>query len=356
MMNLPYVTEDCSPLGGVLRREVDDFCVDEIPSYAPVGDGDHLFLHIEKRGLTTREAVSRLARALGAEPRAAGWAGLKDRHAVTTQWISLEGVLPGPARDLTLDGVRVLSAERHPHKLRVGHLRGNRFRLALRDVDIARLPEAREIFERLELHGCPNYFGPQRFGREGQTYRDARAWLIDGGHAPRGRFQRKMFVSALQSAIFNRVLAARVEKALLDRAIAGDVMRKEESGGIFVCTDMTVDNERVRAWEISPTGPMVGKKMRLPSGEIADAEAAAVDHEGVSDTVVRGFGRLGLGTRRALRVRPQEWSLEVVGEALVCTFTLPPGGYATVVMREIQKPPAGQNGPERSSVGQHEPA
>jgi len=331
---LPRVTADRPPIRGRLRAEPEDFVVDEIPAYAPCGDGDHLFVRFRKRDLTTPEACKRLARALGVEPRDAGWAGMKDRHAVTTQWVSFLGADPERARVAEVDGVEVLEALHHRHKLRTGHLSANRFELRIRDAG-PELERARESMVILERAGVPNYFGTQRFGREGNNAERARRWLLEGGPPPRKRFEKRLLVSALQSEVFNQVAADRLRDGLFERPVSGDLWRKEDSGGLFTTDDAEEASRRMAAWEISPTGPMPGPKMRWPEDEARRREEAALERLGVTAEHLRRFGRLGEGTRRPLRVRPRGATVEADGADLLLGFELPPGSYATALAREL---------------------
>lgn len=332
----PFVTPELPGFPGRIREHLEDFEVEEVPAYPPAGDGDHLFVWLEKRDLTTPEAVKRLARALDVDPRAAGWAGLKDRGAVTRQWVSLEGATADAAARVRVDGLRVLDARPHRHKLRTGHLRANRFRLVLRGVPPDAGDRADAVLEVLRRDGMPNYFGPQRFGRDGETARRARAWLVDGGRPPRDRFARKLLSSALQSELFNATVADRLDRGLLTQPLRGDVLRKEDSGGLFICASVAEDAPRLAAWEISPTAPMWGKKARP-----AEEEAAAFEREVLGDLDLEALyarlGRAAPGTRRAVRVRPEVHGSAVDGDALTLDFTLPPGSYATVLVRELTK-------------------
>ncbi len=340
MKILPHLTADLPGIPGRIRATDEDFVVDEAPAYAPSGAGEHLYLHFEKRGLTTPEAIRRICRALGVEPRAAGYAGLKDRHAVTRQWMSV------PCRDdaraaalgETVEGVRVLAVARHGNKLRTGHLRGNRFVLRVRDVPIGREHEVGSVLARLAAHGIPNYYGEQRFGRDARNVDDARRWIVAGERPPRDPFRRKLLVSALQAELFNEVLAARVTDGLLADAVDGDLLRKEDTGGLFTTDDLADAAARVAAFEVSATGPMFGARMRWPEREARDREARVLEAAGLGAADLERFERDGEGTRRPLRVRPTDVSAEsdVAGE-VVLRFTLPKGAYATVVMREITK-------------------
>ena len=171
-----------------IRHEPGDFRVDEVPAYEPVGQGEHLYLHLRKSGLDTMTAVTMLARRLKVAPRDVGTAGLKDRHAVTTQWMSLPWPMRNelPATDaLSGEGIEVLAVARHNNKLRTGHLRGNRFTLVLRGIDATKRDALAQALERLGVTGLPNRFGGQRFGRDGDNATQARAWLANRQPAPR---------------------------------------------------------------------------------------------------------------------------------------------------------------------------
>ncbi|MEM1415249.1 MAG: tRNA pseudouridine(13) synthase TruD [Myxococcota bacterium] len=345
----PRLAGDEAPCPGAVKAEPEDFRVDEIPAYAPAGEGEHCFLHVEKRDLTTQEAIRRLARALGVPPREIGAAGQTDRRAVTTQWLSVPGVDPADVADRVREAglaegpawLRVLGAERHPKKLRTGHLRGNRFTLVVRDVDPARASEADALLARLGTEGLPNYFGEQRFGRDNLA--QAHAWLALGGRAPKDRFRRRMFVSAHQSGAFNAALAARVRAGELGALRSGEVCRVEASGGLFVVAPGTEDAEQARAdaWETSPTGPLFGAKMPRAEADAGAAEERLEGQWGFGPEAYARMGKLGQGTRRPVRVRPEGLARDDVAEGWQLRFTLPPGSYATVLLRELfGDPPA----------------
>jgi tRNA pseudouridine13 synthase len=339
-MPLPYLTADVPGIPGRLRVALDDFLVDEEPAYELSGAGEHLYVHFEKRDLTTPEAMRRLIRALGADPRSAGYAGLKDRRAVTRQWASFALKDDTAARALgdTIEGLRVLEVTRHANKLRTGHLRGNRFELRLREVPLGRENEVAAVLERLSKEGIPNFYGEQRFGREAQNVAEARRWIVGGERAPRDAFRRKLLVSSLQSELFNEVLAARLGDGLFARAVDGDLLRKEDSGGLFTTEDLADASARVASFEVSPTGPMFGAKMRWPERAARAREERALAAAGLDESHLAGFVRDGEGTRRPLRVRPLEVSVETEAPGVVrLRFTLPKGAYATVVLREVTK-------------------
>ncbi len=336
MTGLPRLTEGVPGCGGAFKLVPEDFEVEELPAYPPGGEGEHLFLWVEKRGRDTREVVRTLARALGVPEGEVGVAGMKDRHAVTRQLLSVPARAEAKLPEFSLEGVRVLWARRHGNKLRTGHLKGNRFRLRLRGV--RDLGAARESFSRLAARGVPNYFGEQRFGRE-RDNADLGKLLLLGQRLPRrpDRFERKLYLSAFQSRLFNRALAARLREGTFDRALLGDVLRKEETGGLFVCEAPEVDGPRVAAFEVSPAGPMFGPKMTPAAHGVAEAEAALLKEEGMTlSDFMRGGGETE-GTRRPYRVRLGNPEFSPEGEDLVLAFELPRGAYATEVLAELLK-------------------
>ena len=332
----PRLTEDVPGCGGAFKLVPEDFEVEELPAYLPSGEGEHLYLWVEKRGRDTREVVKALASALGVDEGEVGVAGMKDRQAITRQLLSVPARAEARLPEFSLEGVSVLWSRRHGNKLRTGHLKGNRFRLRLRGVkDVG---AARESFTRLGARGVPNYFGEQRFGREGDNA-DFGRLLVLGQRLPRrpDRFQRKLYLSAFQSRLFNRALVDRLRAGTFDTALLGDVLRKEDSGGLFVCEAPEVDGPRVAAFEVSPAGPLFGPKMPASAHAVAEAEAKLLVDEGVTLDDFRRGGDETQGGRRPYRVRLGNPSLEVDGEDLVLTFELPKGSYATEVLHELLK-------------------
>ncbi len=336
-MTLPYLTTSVDPIEAEFRSIPEDFEVEEVPAYAPSGTGEHVFAFIEKRGLTTKDAVRALCESVGADPRAAGWAGLKDRHAVTRQWISIWGATPDAVRKAEIEGIRVLEVALHPHKLRTGHLQANRFRIRLRQIDVSKLEDLRRVLSEIEMHGLPNYYGEQRFGREGDNAERALRWVLGETRAPRAGFQRKLQMSALQSQLFNRRVAERVQSSTLARVFAGDVMKKHDSGGLFIATEVEDTQARADTWEISPTGPMFGAKMRWPEGEALAREEALLQEAGLTLDHLAKWKRVAPGTRRFVRVPVPSVDLTVSDNTVDLNFTLPAGSYATILVREILK-------------------
>jgi tRNA pseudouridine13 synthase len=336
---LPYATVKSLRVLGKIRDQPQDFQVEEVPAYAPEGRGEHLFVRFRKTDLNTPDAVRRIAEALGVDAREAGWAGLKDRRAVTVQWASFHRGDAAAALALDLPGIEVLDALGHPHKIRTGHLRSNRFLIRIRGAR-EHLATAGQVLERLALHGAPNYYGEQRFGHDRNNLARARAWLLEQGPPPRDRFQRKLLASTLQSEIFNQWLAARVREGAFERPVPGDLMRKEDSGGLFVAHDLAEATERMQRWEISPTGPMMGAKMRWPEADAERIERVLCERWGLDEERLSRLRTLLPGTRRVARVRPADVQLDAYSEGIEVAFTLPKGAYATVILRELMKPDA----------------
>ncbi len=335
---LPFLTADIAPVEADLRASPEDFEVEEIPAYEPAGTGDHVLVLIEKRELTTRDAVRRICEAVDANPPDAGWAGLKDRRAVTRQWVSLFGVAPERLRAVEVEGLRVLEAARHPHKLRTGHLRANRFWIQLRNVDPSGIKLLRPVLSRIEASGLPNYFGEQRFGRGGDNAKRALRWVLGNSRAPRKAFNRKLEMSALQSELFNRCVAERVTLGALGRVYPGDLMKRHDSGGLFAVEDELEETQaRADRWEISPTGPIFGTKMRWPQGEARVREEALLRSVELTPEHLVKWKRIAPGTRRFVRVSVPKIGVTVSDNTVKLDFTLPAGAYATILLREIRK-------------------
>ena len=332
----PLVTADVPPAGGLIKATPEDFIVEEVPAYEPSGEGDHLYLWVEKRGRDTAEVARLLARAGGVPEREVGYAGMKDRQGITRQWFSLPAIAEPKLADFAAENVQVLERKRHRNKLRTGHLRGNRFRIRVRDVKDA--GAALAAFERLQSSGVPNYFGEQRFGREDDNAALGRK-LLRGERLERAPtpFQRRLYLSAWQSLLFNRALAQRIEEGTLGRALPGDVLRKADTGGLFVCEDPVVDQPRVDRFEVSPAGPLLGPKMPKAAGAVAEREAALLADEGLTiDDLRRGRGETE-GGRRPYRVPLEGATVIPEGNDLQIELILPRGTYATVVLRELLK-------------------
>ena len=324
-----------------LRSEPEDFRVDEIPLYAPSGEGGHTFVLVEKRLRTTEEVARGLARAGGLRAAEVGYAGRKDRVAVTTQWFSVQGLALEAALSLELPGVRVIEAHRHPHKLRTGQLRGNRFEIVVREIDPELQRAAALRFERLRREGMPNRFGSQRFGWDGGNVEQAQR-LLRGEKIGADRRHARFLLSALQAAVFNAVLSERpLPLAALE---AGDVAMLHVSGGLFRVEDVEREAPRAAAFEISATGPIFGTRVLAPTGAAADRERAVFAAFGVDPEELRPPPGIRLrGGRRALRVRLEAAEAVAEGDTLRLCFTLPAGSYASVALEELLGPHAGSD-------------
>lgn len=342
-MSPPLLTAELPGVGGRIRVRDEDFEVEEVPSYEPSGSGDHLFLWVEKRGMAPEYFARSIAQKLGISPGAVGTAGLKDRHAVTRQWVSVPKECEPNVGKLDGDGVRVLKTGRHTNKLKPGHLRGNRFRLFVRDAD--RSVNVDAILDRIRTQGLPNFYGPQRFGRDGGTVDLGLQCLA--GKAPRRirPFLFRFALSAVQSLLFNDYLARRIHDGLFRTVLAGDVMGKWPVGGMFVTTDTAAEQVRFDAKEIVTTGPMFGKKTFPAEGSAADREAAVLSDNGMSPASFAGFGKLVLGTRRHNLVYLDDLAAAWEPDGLRLSFTLPAGSYATVLLAEVMKSTIAEDDP-----------
>lgn len=336
----PFLTDAIPGIGGRIRVTPEDFQVDERPLYLPCGDGEHLYVAITKRGLSTPDLVRRLSSTLGMKAQAIGVAGLKDARAVTTQMVSLQGATPELMARLKVDD-QILKVEvlaRHRNRLRTGHHAGNRFRLIIRDVAGHAAESVPAALEQLARRGVPNYFGPQRQGRDGDNYQIGAALLNDPRRRDKmSRAKRIWYLNTYQSFLFNRMVAKRIDR--IDRILVGDWATKLENGACFLVEDAEKEQPRADQFEISPTGILFGSRVSWASGEPGRIEEAVLAEAGTTrDALVTAAKACGFrGERRALRVPLAEldWSLD--GKILTLSFALPPGAYATSVLRELMK-------------------
>ncbi|MBY6203733.1 tRNA pseudouridine(13) synthase TruD [Halomonas denitrificans] len=323
------------PVGrGAIRTEPEDFRVIEDPGYAPSGSGEHLWLDVEKREANTMDVARRLADHAGVSLRSVGFAGLKDRNAVTRQPFTIQ--LPG--RDdpdvaaWSDDTLRVLSVTRHSRKIQRGRLAGNAFELVVRNVDGDRDAVERRLAS-IREGGVPNGFGEQRFGGNNV----ARAYRLFRGELRRkpSRAKRGFYLSAARSLIFNRVLEARILDASWNQARAGELLMLDGSRSVFAAEAIDAELEaRVAGQDVHPTGPMAGEGGPVPTGEAAALEAAVFEEYA---ELVTGLQRFGLsGERRPLRMRVLDLSWTwPAPDVLALSFRLRPGCYATAVLREV---------------------
>jgi tRNA pseudouridine13 synthase len=404
--SLPFLTADIPGVGGVIKTRPEDFVVEELPLYEPSGEGTHVYALMEKKGIGTREALDRVARALNYSRREIGSAGLKDAHAVARQWISIEHVEPQQVERISVRDVRILQTSRHTNKLKPGHLRGNRFTVRLRQLALP-VPQAaqiaRDVLSILSRRGTPNYFGPQRFGsrqdnhllgkavarndavgftdqllgqpredvdspaafearrfyEEGRYEEAARTWpghFFDHRRALRvlaksngnkkrvfyavDKHLKGLFISAYQSDLFNRVLAARMPD--IDTLLLGDMACKHDSGACFRVEDPPGEQPRCDRFEISPTGPLLGGRTTRLTGPAGEIENPILDGETLSEQDYRQMRHLGArGGRRPLRFQPRDVRVsggqDDLGPYLELAFELDAGCYATTLLAEITK-------------------
>lgn len=339
----PYLTGSVPGIGGRMRVEPEDFQVDEMPLYLPCGDGEHLYIKVKKRLLSTPDLVRRISSTVGVRAQGIGTAGLKDARAITTQMVSLHGATPDRMARLKLDE-QILAVEilgRHRNRLRPGHHAGNRFRIVVRDVAAQAKEAVPAVLSELSRRGVPNFFGPQRQGRTGENFRIGAALLTDAGRREKlSRAKRMWFLNTFQSHLFNLILARRIDR--IDRLLAGDWAMKMDNGACFLVEDAEQEQPRADRFEISPTGILFGSRVSWANGEPGEIERAVVTEagatpEGLTDAAKAcGFR----GERRSLRIPLAELDWMLSGSNLTLSFSLPPGAYATSVLRELMKIPA----------------
>lgn len=318
---------------GVTRALPEDFQVEELPLVNPDGEGNHLWLEVRKRGANTDWVARELASLAGVPVREVGYAGMKDRHAVTTQWFSigLQEASDSGWHEWKLPDAVILQAHRHQRKLKRGALRGNRFRIVVRELkgDLADL-EIR--VRRVKEQGVPNYFGAQRFGHGGRNVEQGARWLEHGGRIP--RHKKSIYLSAVRSFLFNAVLSRRVDLGIWNQLVDGEIANLDGSRSGFACRlpDSTLVR-RCDEFDIHPSGPLPGRDGRQP-----ESEAAAVEN-GVLEpyrALISGLETAGLkSARRSLRLILKSMDWELTGAELLLKFDLPPGAYATAVLREL---------------------
>jgi tRNA pseudouridine13 synthase len=338
----PLLTADLPGISGRIKTVPEDFEVEEVPAYQPSGSGGFLYLWLEKRGLGAQFFVRQVAQRLGIPAGEVGTAGLKDRHAVTRQMVSVPAGVEDRLPHLEGEGIRVLQVSRHGNKLRPGHLHGNRFRILVRDADPLAGERLGPLLERLRREGLPNFYGSQRFGRDGETLQFGLALLRGepgpgGKKPPRNPFLRKLALSAVQSDLFNRYLARRLTDGLLRVVLEGDVMAKWPFGGMFTAADVAAEQARFDARAIVHTGPIFGRKTFPAAATAASREEAALREAGLERSAFAAFGKLMQGTRRHNLVYVDDLTAQAEPEGVRFAFTLPAGSYATVLLREIMK-------------------
>ncbi|MHC4881709.1 MAG: tRNA pseudouridine(13) synthase TruD [Planctomycetota bacterium] len=404
-VTLPYLTADIDGIGGTIKTIPADFVVEEIPQYEFCGEGTHVYAFVQKKNMSTQDLIDLVARTVGVRKMDVGYAGRKDARAITRQWLSIEHIDPAALLQVESKNIKILETTRHTNKLKVGHLTGNTFTIRLRNMNGAAdeaLITAQKVLDVLITKGVPNYFGPQRFGYRGDSHLLGEAIVKNNAkgffdillgrpelnpddefiHARKlyeqgeyelamyqwhsafgehrkslktlirlnGHFKKalrqfdkrllRLFVAAWQSDRFNRVLAARMPD--IDTLYDGDVAHKHDNGACFSVENASVEQPRCKAFDISPTGPLVGDRMIRTTGPAGDIENPLLDELDLSED---DFKRLkkqgGVGGRRPMRYKPENIKIaagsDEHGEYLELHFDLPSGCYATVLLGEITK-------------------
>lgn len=319
---------------GVLRTSPEDFNVEEILGFEASGSGPHALLTVRKRGANTEWVARELARAAGCKPFEVGFAGLKDRHAVTTQAFTVPRGKRAAEEFIGLagEGYEVLAAAAHQKKLPRGALQGNRFLITVRDLqcDAGAL---RERMAALAGGGVPNYFGPQRFGRDAGNLADVLR-AAAGQPRGRGRGDQGFLLSAARSVIFNAVLAERVGRGDWNRLLPGDVANLDGRGSVFAVPETDAELERrCNTLEVHPSAPLAGDGDSLATGEVRALEEGVAARFPEALQVIHAARMKS--ERRALRMRVAGLTHEYADEILRIGFSLPAGSFATAVLREI---------------------
>jgi tRNA pseudouridine13 synthase len=333
----PLRTAELPSVGGKLGPDPEDFVVEEIPAYLPSGQGEHAYVKVEKRGVTTRDAALALARLAGVSERDVGYAGMKDKHGVTTQWFSLPGHVPDEATPRLPPGLRIIEVSRHGNKLRTGHLRGNRFVLGIVDAPPEGVERARALFAYLTRNGLLNAFGAQRFGRDGENLALSLAWLRGERSLPRSRerFLTKLYSSAIQAEAFNRYAVLRSALGF-EILVPGEVVRLAGTGSLFIVEEPERELPRLLAGDVVLTGPLPGPKLRpTAKAQGLELETRVLEELGLTERELQALARHAPGTRRDLVVRPEHAEVRVEGSRMRLSFELPAGSYATEVLREM---------------------
>jgi tRNA pseudouridine13 synthase len=323
-----------APVTATLRASAADFFVEEQLGFTHTGSGEHCWLWIEKENLNTIDAAQRIAKFADLQERDISFGGLKDKNALTRQWFSLH-LINKPVDWSQWDdpNLRLLEITRHDRKLRRGGHRGNRFELVLRDV-VGDTALFEERLNTVRIQGVPNYFGEQRFGRDGRNIDNARHWIANG--MPRKQRQQvSILLSSLRSWLFNEVLSARIREHSWNQPCEGEIFSLNGSGSVFTHALDESLRARIASGDIHPTGALAGKKGTIQtSAKIAELEAAVLAR---FPDEMAALERAGLSAeRRALRIIPTDLQWRQLDKnSWRLGFTLPRGCFATSVVREL---------------------
>ena len=330
----PRLLQQLLPVSGTLKVEPEDFQVREIGDVTPSESGEHLHCWIEKRDLGTDELLTMLSRELRISRDSIGLAGMKDKRAVTFQWISLPSEVESRLGEVEFKGFSVHASVLHSAKLRRGQLSGNAFQIRIRAMNGDDRVRLELLWETIASCGVPNYFGAQRFGRDGNTLRLGLK-LLKGEKVERNQFLRQLSLHSVQSAIFNVVVGKRVEQATFSAPLKGDSLINLKTHMPSICLNPKVDAAKVEEGRLGIMGPLIGPKCHQTKGEVALLEADALERFGLKLADFNKFSSLMPGQRRPFLLKPTKCEMhDVEGDPLL-SFELPPGSYATVLMNEF---------------------
>jgi tRNA pseudouridine13 synthase len=321
-----------------IKAFAEDFCVDEIGPEEGDDTGPHIRFRIEKRGLTTEEVLFHIAKELGIDKEAIGVGGLKDKQAVTTQYLTVSHELEPRLDALEYEGLRVLEVCGRSRKLKRGHLGGNAFSILLRGTQAEDADSLLKALSYLATEGIPNAYGPQRFGHQMSTWEMGHKLLLEGEQAladlPRQkkRFMRRLAINAVQSGIFNTWLLERQRDELLSTVLQGDVLWVERLGTPQLALDPAAEQKRLESFKVSLTGPMFGVKMRAAVGKASTREKLLLGQYGLKLQHFAPFAKIAPGSRRPALIYPKKVGAKFEPDGVRVSFELPPGAYATVVL------------------------
>ena len=312
-----------------------DFIVRETLSFEPEGEGTHAYLYIEKTDTNTEWLARQLARFVGIEAKEIGYAGLKDRNAITSQWFSvkLEGIDEPNWDDFQVDGVTILKKTWHRKKLKRGSIKSNHFDIVLRDVTSVSSDLLKNRIEQIQQYGVPNYFAQQRFGHDYNNLTRGARWFA-GEIKLKKRADKSMSISASRSMVFNQMLSQRLNKFGWNRLVNGDIMMLNGTHSIF--SEPEINEEilkRFEAIDIHPTAALWGRGRLNCGDQLLELEQSVAD---LLHNWCEGLEKQGLKQeRRAIRLFPGSLSYTLEDSNLSLSFSLPSGTYATAVLREI---------------------
>lgn len=334
--NLPTINKT-PEISGTIRQQYSDFVVTETLSFEPCGEGEHLFLYIEKQSCNTQWVADELQKYFKLRSQDIGYAGKKDRYSLSRQWFSLH--LPGKENEveqavidgLNNDSYRVLKAVRHNKKLRKGVIKFNHFKIIVNQLSGV---VSQSNIEMIEQRGFPNYFGYQRFGNNGNNLVNALK-LFKNQIRVRSRNKKGLYLSAARSYLFNLMLAARIEQGTWEKVLSGDCISLSGSQSYFVCEQVDSEIElRLKNADIHISGLLVGSQKSQATEQALDVEQAVL---GDYSEWLEGLDNARLSTaRRPMRVIPQDFKLTLMSDnQLEIEFSLPAGCFATSLLREL---------------------